>query len=188
MNAAFVIWEKLLRKLTEQKPNFFESLIRGLQTALDALSHTKPDSAPEQDAIYQWQWHLLSSKKWNDSQQRLWQTEDLPSELIEACFLDPNPNTQQVAQLLLNRRDDDFRRNWTALYNASFGVDLPKEIERRDKDDEDEAEDEDEEKDEEMGDAELESSLVLDSDSDAEHAGRGWKLLEGPWIPRAIGL
>jgi hypothetical protein len=183
MNAAFLIWDKLLRKLTEQRPSFFESLVRSMQTVLDASLSSMPDSPWEQDAIYQWQWHLLSSKKWNNAQLRFWQVEDLPSQLIEACFLNPNPNTQQLAKLLLEQGDGDFRRNWTALYNASFGVDLP---EGNDRDDEDETEDED--GDEEMEDGGLESSLVVDSDSDAEHAGRGWKLLEGPWIPRPIGV
>jgi len=89
--------------------------------------------------------------------------------------------------LLLDQGDDDFRHNWTVLYNASFHVHLPEESKRKDRDD-DEDETEDENEDEEMVDTELESPLAVDSDSDAELSGRGWKLLDGPWIPRAIGV
>jgi hypothetical protein len=178
MNAAFLIWDKLLLKLTEQRPSFFESLLRSIQTALDSSFHMSSDSTLEKDIIYQWQWHLLSSKKWQSSQQHFWQSEDFPSELIEACYLNPNPWTQQLAKLLLGQGEDDFRQNWTAMYNASFGVNPPEEIERNDRDDEDEK----------MGDTEQESPLAVDSDSDVEHSGCGWKLLDGPWIPRAIGV
>jgi hypothetical protein len=195
MKAAYLIWDKLLQDLVDRRHNLYIAIVTRLQAELDSPTQIDPTSDPEKDAIFQWLSHLFTSKKWIHTKGGRSSHESLSAEVMENCLMSPNTWSKKLGKVLLDHSNDVFRQNWTAIYNASFDESLSEEH-----DQEMESSDYialDEEDDEAISDQDLGmTDYITGTGIKAENVDldvhperrNGWKLLDGPWIPRPIGV
>jgi ribosomal biogenesis protein LAS1 len=203
MIAASLIWDGLLQTITTSKPKFYSSLINRLLEELIKPSATDPNFDKDKSALFQWLVHLLCSREWEaicDFQ------DDLKTHVTETSLLSPTVWTHKLAKAIIDRADEGFRELWAPLYEASiFGgaievAGLPGDLTVHDKamQDKETHAVADEETDDERGGAGISLSSTI-SLVDVGVSGptatltnistdRGWRLWEGGWVPKPIGV
>jgi hypothetical protein len=176
MTAAFLLWEGLLLKLSSQRAGFCVSFIKALLSALCAQSSIAASTDILKNAKYEWLVRVLTSKQWDGIRSDIATLGDLLDEIMETCLLNPSHWTQQLGRILLDRGSAAFQKSWMSLYQSS----LPQKalLENATSEDVEDTEMED-------GAPEPDSELGVPIKSGSN---KGWKLLEGAWVPRPIGV
>jgi hypothetical protein len=169
-----MIWDEPLQTLCRECTLFFKSLVITLMTDLCTLKGTEPEDDREKQAQFAWMIRLLTSPKWLDQRTALFAIEDLRPGLIEVCLLNPCIWSQKLARVLLDNGDKMFRRDWTDIYNVFVMTserDNAQVIEPGGQ---------------VAGMNDMSSPTGIEPTQYLK-AG-GWKLWDGPWTPRPIGI
>ena len=150
-----------------------------LMAELGSLTHTEPENDTEKEAIFFWLEHLLISTQWTTERKTFFAMEDFRPEIMEQCFLYPSVWSQTLAKTLLKTGGEEFRRDWTDMFNASnISIDHQESFEMQIGTSS---------KDTEMTDILESKQTPVSSYSDSQPTTGGWKLWHGPWTPRPIG-
>lgn len=120
MSGAFLIWDPLLRALTESRNISVSTILAHLSAAMNgpANAMVSVESDPVKEGMYEWILHVLRS----DIYQK-------PANLIEdtlaACFSDPTLWNVRVAEALVGDEEVDVRNRgaWRAVLEAAKSED-----------------------------------------------------------------
>ena len=179
MNAAYMIWDEPLQKLCDERTMFYKSIVMSLLGELGSSFSAVPDEDVGKEASFHWLKHLLTSTKWKSERSAVFALRDLRTEIMEFVLLNPSIWSFRVAEMLLQNEDERFRQDWTAMYNASKISSNQRPLSA--------SQSETHPEDIDMVDAvpSKETNLgILDSPL----TNGGWKLWEGSWTPRPIGI
>jgi hypothetical protein len=201
MKAASLIWDPLLQKIATSRSNFYTTLVNSLVDELMKPAATDPNFDTTKSAILRWLVHLLSAKEWEVMSVP---QNDLKTQIIEASLLSPTAWTHQLAKEIIARADHNFRELWVPLYKASLfgstmeepgmtrtiGVFYEAEEDERD----DEAVDVAMEDEHELVEARHNVSVAVvhglgqKTSTANSSTDRGWRLWEGGWVSKPIGV
>jgi ribosomal biogenesis protein LAS1 len=180
MTAGYVIWDDPLQKLCIKRIPFYKSIVMTLMTELGSPTQTEPEADAEKEAIFHWLEHLLISTQWTRERKSYFVIEDIRPEIMELCLLYPTLWSQRLAKVLLKNGDEEFRRDWTDMHNASASTNNLLDSSTR--------QNETGSKDTEMIDIDESKGNTILSYSDTPSSIGGWRLWDGPWTPRPIGI
>jgi hypothetical protein len=179
MNAAYTIWNEPLQNLCQARSSFYRTLVVSLLEDFCSLPRVEPARDSVKQATYHWLEYLLISPEWA-SPNRSFVFKDLRREVMESCLLNPLLWTHKLANLMLESGDEQFRKDWMGMYKASIASDREENIPK-------------EQEDGDVGNVD-DTMDVTEPESDTKHNGPanpvnagGWRLWEGPWVPRPIG-
>ncbi|KAF2666966.1 Las1-domain-containing protein [Microthyrium microscopicum] len=165
MKVSFLVWDVPLRYLVDADLGFLVSLYEAFRNALLCVAEE------EKEAIIQWIAHLISDQKWKQALLEQSSVEDVYTETMEFCLLNPGIKIRELGSLLLKYGSRDFKEDWIEIFTAS------------------ELNEDDRVAD---GVVELQEREAMDLDSDAQIAHQpdegGWNMLQGVWTPRPIGI
>jgi ribosomal biogenesis protein LAS1 len=176
MKAAFMIWTHPIQHFIRRQSSFYSNLLTALQERLVSLSPSAASSLYESTAVLRWITHLLMGKAWPVSEA---DRNEALNDVMESCLLNSSPATVKLAGELLSQGDDNFRSTWSRLCDISITA-VKKTLS-------DEEEPSDDEMDEDVTGSER---SIHKSAPDLHSAAKegGWKLLQGVWTPRPIGV
>jgi ribosomal biogenesis protein LAS1 len=179
MKAAFLIWHEPLNHFMNRSFSFYTQLLTALQDRLLDLSSTLEAHISEGNAVLEWIVNLLTNKNWSISEAV---RQDALDEVMEFCLLNMSLATAKLSGQLLSQRDPDFRSTWARLCEnamlAAAIAPLDENIFLSNNSSEVQASSSSSSYSEEQG----------ISDRDGESTAGGWKLLQGVWTPRPIGV
>jgi hypothetical protein len=166
MKVSFLVWDVPLRYLVGSSPLLFSKLLEALQNSLSS------GSTEEKQAVLQWITHLLFDHKWKQALLGLSLAEDLYTNTMEFCLLTPTSDTKDLGILLLKHGGQEFKQDWTELFTMSMAEEAMKAPHNSKED--------------------TTKKDAMDIDSDGQGVDQpqegGWKLLQGVWTPKPIGI
>jgi len=202
MKPAFLIWDKLLQTVAANRQSFQTVLVESL---LNGVTHVSPfdvDDDHEKSALLQWLLHLVTTSSWHTAR---FSSDDLRTTIMETCLLTPGFWSNKLASAVLRVSDSEFKELWEPLIEVSVldGSDPTGDITVSSEDASSPTntpERRSQVGDQSFGDAshasdEIKSTyknhpLSLKTKKEAASAkrGSGWKLWEGGWVPKPIGV
>jgi hypothetical protein len=215
MKAASIIWDSLLQFLSKGKRSFYLTLTNAFLAEIVSPTATDPSFDARKTAMCKWLVHLATGRQWK--QVMSVSQVELQTQIAETCLLDPSAWGHKLIQAIVDRADDEFRQLWGPLYEAvvsdgSMEMD-DMSPDRLSTDDEPVSDAEphvvvDDTMENVLGEASAKisarrgdvGSTVQDSTSKSKakahshsksvhgSSDRGWKLWEGGWVQRPIGV
>lgn len=178
MKAAFLIWQDALTHFARHELSFYTDLLEALQSHLMELLSSTSDvghiSTVEQWIVYLLTDHSLALAIPKTVRQ------DALNDTMEFCLLNTSPATARIADKLLFQGDREFLATWSRLFETSI---VPSNTSPKQQD---------------VATMQgIVEGLDTDLDEDSEHEASakiktvnagGWKLLQGVWTPRPIGV
>ncbi|KAI9837227.1 MAG: hypothetical protein M1819_000301 [Sarea resinae] len=112
MDGIFVMWEDLLKRLTNHQHRFLRILVEEMTIKLVQPSQLDVQFDAYRQAVYMWVIRILKSEEWALRRRRYYRDQ---SGVISTCIMGPNFWSRDLARSLVEAGDEVLKEQWDEL-------------------------------------------------------------------------
>jgi len=121
MDGAFLLWDELLVRLSNDMPRFLRLLVLRLVDLMTAPSPLETETDPFKEAAYFWLRHICMDPKWTSDALNSVQKRHVA--VLQSCFETPTFWSLRLAQDVIDAAAPGVKADWEPVLQACIAED-----------------------------------------------------------------